>query len=65
MIILTKQLLISNYNDIEKERKILKAKYYDLKDNNGDPKQIKEIGTKLTALTFNQCWILVDLENYR
>ena len=62
---MTKQLLIANYDEIEKKRKVLKALHCYLINTGGDPKHIKEIGKKLTALTLNQAWILVDLENYK
>lgn len=59
---MTNQVLIKRYNDIEAERIKLKERWINLQENKGSKDEIKQIGQKLTELTFNQAHILIDLE---
>ena len=59
--IMTRQLLLERYNNIEVERKKLKENWVFLKENRGDKDEIRRIGTQLTKLTLNQAHIIIGL----
>ena len=59
---MAKQILLEQYQLIEKKRVELKEKWCQLKNNKGDKEEIKRIGMRLTQLTLNQAHILINLE---
>ena len=50
------------YEFIEMQRMELKQLLLDMKNSNEDPKDIKEVGRKLSELTLNQAFILIGIE---
>jgi len=59
---MAKQQMTELYKNIERKRRELKARWVFLRENHGDPNEIKALGHQLTKLTLNQVHILIDLE---